>query len=1022
MADNLVSELSGELSGLHVVSQQELPSTEKLGTDELPPPDPSRIVLPDSREEHNIWKADYKQKKGIPCPCGDEAHRNLEKWYEDYLESSAEEKLLLEDKFNKAALEEKIQEVSSQVPVSNGYCPNCQKLLEEWPEIIKKVPEYHPTEREGPYQQPHYENTLEFEAGHRNGCQLLRSEEGYLNLTLTWPGLDNHCWLPADPLYCVQNYDHQLFTLRKESTHLAAHKDLSQLELAKKWLDACLETHESCKSTEDSQLPTRLIDVGSTPIRLVQSSDLTTKPRYATLSHCWGTQNFHKLQQGNLEEFMSAIPEEHLTKTFQDAIYITRSLGLRYLWIDSLCIIQLCDMDWRSESALMSSIYGGSTITIAAAGATDGTKGCFLKPPGFIGKVHIELTTGEMWDIAPSAFHRSVVKSHLAGRAWALQERLLSPRTLHFSKTELFWECRHCDASESFPEGLPKFEHQHMFHRERKPISEIWHTIVILYTGAQLTFAKDKMIAISGIAQKAFEENGDQYLAGLWRKDMETQLLWCQQSPGRRLLSGSEYRAPSWSWASVDEKGFVHYSPKSEGTKYAYYAHVLGANVVPAGKEEFGELVGGELQMSYSVMLAGELNKIQGGDWDGIDFSYYEVEINSPEDKKERFRVYPDSDELDGRDIYLLPVLETLGTGKYNKRNLKGLIVLPTGGKKGEYSRAGYFNISAFDEGHRKTQDRFLGLFEASGKTTAEAQCAKVLEEPEFEAHNFVVPWVKLPFILGTDVAGEIVEVGKGVTRFKVGDRVVAHATGLNKPINLPSQGGFQEYTVLHQDMTSDIPEFVSYEAACVMPLGLSTAACALFQKDNLALPFPTTFPTPSKTLLIWGGATSVGFNAIQLARAAGYEVITTASPKNNAYLKRLGAAEVFDYHSPTAVRDIIAAFKNRQVAGAISVGAGSMKACIEVLGACQGTKLVAQCTLDLPPFPNSVFGFPPFLFGFVIEMISGTIKSRMMGVSTKFINWGDLVGKEVGKAIYEDFLPRALDARTIVPARILIS
>ena len=160
-----------------------------------------------------------------------------------------------------------------------------------------------------------------------------------------------------------------------------------------------------------------------------------------------------------------------------------------------------------------------------------------------------------------------------------------------------------------------------------------------------------------------------------------------------------------------------------------------------------------------------------------------------------------------------------------------------------------------------------------------------------------------------------------------------------------------------------------------------------------------------------------MGCNAIQLARAAGCEVITTASPKNNAYLKQLGAAEVFDYRSPTVVRDIIAAFKNRQAAGAISIGTGSIKACIEVLGACQGTKFVAQCSLDFPPFPKGVFGFPPFLFGVATEVISGTIRSRMKGVSTKFVNGGDLVGKEVGKAIYEDFLPKALDARTFVPA-----
>ncbi|KAF4625977.1 hypothetical protein G7Y89_g12187 [Cudoniella acicularis] len=373
----------------------------------------------------------------------------------------------------------------------------------------------------------------------------------------------------------------------------------------------CMETNESCNSTEDHQLPTRLVDLGTTPIRLVQSSDLTTKSRYATLSHCWGSKHFHTLQEDNLEEFMSAIPEEKLTKTFQDAIYITCSLGLR-------------------ESALMRSIYGGSTITIAAAGAIDGTKGC-------------------------SQLHRQT------GRAWALQERLLSPRTLHFSKTELFWECRTCDAFESFLEGSPEFEHQHMFHRDRKPISEIWHTI------------------------KAFEETGDQYLAGLWRKDIELQLFWCQQSPG---------------------------------------------TVLPAGKEPFGELVGDELRMSCSVMLAGVLKRIYGEEWDGMDFSYHEVEIDSSDNDKEKFRVYPDSDDLDGRTIYLLLVLENLGTDKYNKRNISGLVVLPTDSKKGEYSRAGFFDMSAFDEGHRKTQDRFLGLLELSGKAIAEARCIEVLEDP----------------------------------------------------------------------------------------------------------------------------------------------------------------------------------------------------------------------------------------------------------------------------------------------------
>ncbi|KAH6679264.1 heterokaryon incompatibility protein-domain-containing protein [Halenospora varia] len=760
MADDSVSTTSG-----------------KPGADEKLLPDLGGLELSDAPENQKISDPDDREKEEVPCGCGDEAHINLEKWYKGYLASSAEERVLLEDKFDRATLDQQIYDLLPQIPVTNNYCPSCQRLLDKWPEIIIKVPQYVPDEFGVPYQQLHFKNTLELEAGYRNGCRLctlfvqctfkrgyslegwhrkekrlnclgkpteilvsIQSDNGYYNLTLTWPGLTNYCWLPADPLYCVKNYDQQLFTLGKDATHLTADCDLSQLELASKWLNACSETHESCQPTQDRQLPTRLIDVGSTPIRLVQTSSLSTNnPRYATLSHCWGTRDFFTLQEDNFEELMTTIPEEKLTRTFLDAVHITRSLGLQYLWIDSLCIIQRSQIDWRSESALMSSIYGGSTITIATAGATDGTKGCFLKPPGFVGKLHLSPSPNESWDIAPSEFYTSVAKSHLGGRAWALQERLLSPRILHFSRTELFWECRHCDASESFPEGSPSFERQHVLHRDRKPLSGIWDTIVSLYTGGKLTFASDKMVAISGIAQKVSEESGDVYLAGMWRKDIELQILWCQVSPGRRLKRGSEYRAPSWSWASVDEKGYVYYSPKSEEVDYVYYAHVIDAKVVPAGKEPFGELVGGELKMTCSVILTGKLRHVKGEEWDGIDFSYKEVDIEGLEGKKESFRIYPDSDELDGEDVYILPILETLGKGKYNKRNIKGLLLSSTGNKKGQYTRTGFFDLSAFDERYSEIQERFLKLLDASGKAMAEAQCAEVLSDPESLDERYVI-------------------------------------------------------------------------------------------------------------------------------------------------------------------------------------------------------------------------------------------------------------------------------------------
>jgi NADPH:quinone reductase-like Zn-dependent oxidoreductase len=150
--------------------------------------------------------------------------------------------------------------------------------------------------------------------------------------------------------------------------------------------------------------------------------------------------------------------------------------------------------------------------------------------------------------------------------------------------------------------------------------------------------------------------------------------------------------------------------------------------------------------------------------------------------------------------------------------------------------------------------------------------------------------------------------------------------------------------------MASPIPSFMSYGKACVLPLCLSIAACGLFQKDFLALPYPIVSPKPSgKTLLVWGGSTSVGSNAIQLAVAVGHEVITTALPQNFDYVRRLGAVEVFDYRSKMIVKDIIEALRNRESAGAFAIDTGSLKACIEILAAPKGRKFVAQASIDLP-------------------------------------------------------------------------
>lgn len=288
---------------------------------------------------------------------------------------------------------------------------------------------------------------------------------------------------------------------------------------------------------------------------------------------------------------------------------------------------------------------------------------------------------------------------------------------------------------------------------------------------------------------------------------------------------------------------------------------------------------------------------------------------------------------------------------------------------------------------------------------------------------DIFTPWIKYPFVVGSDVAGEVVEIGSAVTRFAVGDRVVGYAAGSDKQRNRAAEGGFQDYVVLLGHMVSAIPDSLSFAEAAVLPLGLSTAACGLFQTDFLAMQAPSVAPSPvAKTLLVWGGSTSVGSNAIQLAVAAGYDVIATASPRNFAYVKRLGARAAFDYRSKTVIADIIRDLRGREVAGALAIGAGSAAACIDILGASKGNRFVAMAT------PPTSFDAVPagrgrlrHLVPAIARMLAGnialTLKARRLGVATKMI-WGSaLIGNEVGPMIFESFLPGALAEGRFVAA-----
>ncbi|KAJ4418535.1 hypothetical protein N0V82_005515 [Gnomoniopsis sp. IMI 355080] len=281
-------------------------------------------------------------------------------------------------------------------------------------------------------------------------------------------------------------------------------------------------------------------------------------------------------------------------------------------------------------------------------------------------------------------------------------------------------------------------------------------------------------------------------------------------------------------------------------------------------------------------------------------------------------------------------------------------------------------------------------------------------------------PWLKYPLVMGTDISGTVVEVGEDVSRFQVGDRVFALSQGYDKESTGACEGAFQRFVVIRERFCCPIPDNISFADASVIPLTSGTALTGLFGKQYCALRYPT-IPKKSngESFLVWGGSTSVGCNAIQFAVAAGYQVITTASPKNFDLVKSLGASHAFDYRSPTVKEDIIAVLKNTKCAGAISIGEGSAAPCMDIISAVPSSverKFVAQASTPGGPPQKGGLAMIGFVANLQLTNASLAIRSRLRGVSSKFII-PEASDVPLWDALYKNFLPDALAKEAFKPA-----
>ena len=354
--------------------------------------------------------------------------------------------------------------------------------------------------------------------------------------------------------------------------------------LAAGWLTDCVSNHERCNYDSTQHLPKRLLDLSSGVdnakyIRLVETDNSSSNVEYMTLSHCWGSKPVIRLTRHTLEGLISGLSISNLPQTFQDAIVVAGWFGSQYLWIDSLCIMQDMIEDWERESAQMYHIYRNARLNIAATGATDSHSGLFHdRDPSMVSSGLLktawngQLPKGTFRFFWRQIWDHGVNKAPLCRRAWVVQERCLARRNVHFGSESIYFECHELEACEAFPAGLPQAFRGLVRNRlkagalptfrgsssEATSSFRSWQKIVIAYMQCSLTYASDKVIALSGVAADFAKSSNGIYLAGLWKNDyFISQLLWTVRD-GYRQLNGqpsvrpSKYRAPSWSWMSID--------------------------------------------------------------------------------------------------------------------------------------------------------------------------------------------------------------------------------------------------------------------------------------------------------------------------------------------------------------------------------------------------------------------------------------------------------------------------------------
>lgn len=400
-----------------------------------------------------------------------------------------------------------------------------------------------------------------------------------------------------------------------------------KMDLAQSWIDDCLCYHNQCSRAFESSLwlPTRLVDTGPMggpiKLRLIETRDESIDDPYMTLSYCWGGIIGSQLTLANLNDMKTGMSLSKLPKTIQDAIRVTRQLNVRYLWVDSLCIIQNCRADWQIEAASMADVYRNSFLTIAALGASNSEQGLFSKrdplscSPCWMFKDEDDWEVFVHPDIEDQMLKSWVDFAPLHDRGWVVQERLLSPRTLNFG-VPLVWECCEISANdlglENFtestatrfntpfrqrynqqPENRLRHGEQQTSMQDNIKFLKSWRSTLKLFTGTTLSIKADRLPAIQGLIKEIQRSTGWKNAFGLWECFMVEELMWSpDQTPHARLPN-----VPTWSWISVEGRVIYAFQVSNGISTFEFQAQIE----LPDPGSHIGMIQGPEVEAGLRI-------------------------------------------------------------------------------------------------------------------------------------------------------------------------------------------------------------------------------------------------------------------------------------------------------------------------------------------------------------------------------------------------------------------------------------